>query len=140
MKKWTMALTGAIAVIAGAFVFQAGVAAQGNGAEKMQNGIFVGDIDVSGMGKEEAESAVRGYVDGLRELPVTLNAVGGNQITVTVGDMGIQWENPQVLDDAFSLGKEGNIIKRYKELRELERNTKRYDMELSFDRAALTTL
>ncbi len=140
MKKWMMALTGAMAVIAGAFVFQVVATAQGNGAEKMQSGIFVGAIDVSGMGKEEAEAAVHGYVDGLREVPVTLNAVGGNQVTVTVGDMGIQWENPQVLDDAFSLGKEGNIIKRYKELRELERNTKRYDIELSFDRAALTTL
>ncbi len=140
MKKWKVALAAVLAAGICAFALQAGAVAKGNGDAYIQNGIFIGDIDVSGMSMEEATAAVQGYVDGLRQVPITLNAVGGNQVTVTAGDMGIQWKNQNVLEEAFSLGKQGNIIRRYKELKDLEKNTHKYDLEFTFDQAALQTV
>ncbi len=140
MKKWTGILAAAAVSVVCAFLLQAGAVAKGNGDDRIQNGIFIGDIDVSGMGMEEASAAVQGYVDGLRQVNITMNAVGGNQITATAGDMGIRWENQDVLQEAFGLGKQGNLIRRYKELKDLERNNKKYDIELTFDKAALQTL
>ena len=129
MKKWTGILAAAAVSVVCAFLLQAGAVAKGNGDDRIQNGIFIGDIDVSGMGMEEASAAVQGYVDGLRQVNITMNAVGGNQITATAGDMGIRWENQDVLQEAFGLGKQGNLIRRYKELKDLERNNKKYDIE-----------
>ena len=129
-----------MAAVACIFVLQASVKASENGEDYIHNGIFIGDIDVSGMTKEEASAAVQTYIDSLKEVPITLNAVGGNQVTVTAGDMGIAWENQEVLDDAFGLGKQGNIIKRYKALKDLERNTKKYEIALAFDSNKVNTL
>ena len=137
MRKRTGILAAVMAAAVGALIFQAGVMAKGNGEKRIENGIFVGDIDVSGMTREEAGAAVHSYVDGLADVPLTLNAVGGNQVTVTAGDMGIRWENEDVVDEAAGLGKQGNIIRRYKELKDLERNNKKFELELSFDKAAL---
>lgn len=139
MKKWRSILTFAtVAAVAGCFlVFGTAAVAKGNGAEYIQNGIFIGDIDVSGMGREEAAAAVQGYVDGLKEVPLTLKAVGDNTVTVNAGEMGIVWTNQDVLDEALSLGRQGNIVKRYKALKDLERENKRFDIELGFDQTAL---
>ncbi len=139
MKKWLGIITFAtVAAVTGCFlVFQMAVVAKGNGAEYIQNGIYIGDIDVSGMGREEAAAAVQSYVDGLKEVPLTLKAVGDNTVTVKAGEMGIVWSNQDVLDEALSLGKQGNIVKRYKALKDLERDNKRYEIEFGFDRAAL---
>lgn len=140
MKKWIGAAAGVMAAIVCLFAFQASAVAKGNTEESIQNGIFIGDIDVSGMKKEEASEAVQNYIDSLKDIPITLNAVGGSQVTVTAGDMGIEWKNPEVVDDAFALGKQGNIIKRYKELKDLEHNNKKYEIEFDFDQASLNTV
>lgn len=142
MKKWVCAAAGIAAVFVCIFVFQVGVRVQASedGEDYIHNGIFIGDIDVSGMKREEASTAVQGYIDSLKEVPVTLNAVGGNQVTVTAGDLGIRWKNPEVLDEAFALGKQGNIIKRYKALKDLEHDNRKYEIEFDFDPAAFQTV
>jgi len=141
-KKKGYVIATVMAVAACFFALYTGVIAQGDGNEEetIHNGIFIGEIDVSGMKREEAAAAVQAYVDTLKGTAITLNAVGGNQVTVTAGDMGIEWKNPEVLDDAFSLGKQGNIVKRYKELKDLEHNTKKYELDFGFDAQALNTV
>lgn len=140
MKKWICATVGIVAVMLCFLGFQAGVMAKGNGEEYIHSGIYIGDIDVSGMKREEANAAVQDYVEGLKATPITLYAVDNQPVEVTAGDMGIKWGNPEVLDEAFSLGKQGNIIKRFKALQDLERDNKRYELELTFDNTALNTV
>lgn len=140
MKKWVYAAAAIAAVVVCFFAVRTSVTAKGSDDEYIHSGIFIGDIDVSGMKKEEAQEAVESYVESLKEVPITLNAVGGSQVTVSAGDMGIEWNNKEVLDDAFALGKQGNIIKRYKVLRELEHNNKKYEIEFAFDSQTLNTV
>lgn len=140
MKKWVYAAAAMAAVAVCVFAVRTSVTAKGSDDEYIHSGIFIGDIDVSGMKKEEAQAAVESYVEGLGEVPITLNAVGGSQVTVTAGDLGIEWENKEVLDEAFELGKQGNVIKRYKVLRELEHNNKKYEIEFAFDPQAMNTV
>lgn len=56
MKKWVCAAAGIAAVFVCIFVFQVGVRVQASedGEDYIHNGIFIGDIDVSGMKREEA--------------------------------------------------------------------------------------
>lgn len=140
MKKWICATVGIVAALLCVAGFHVGVMAKGNEEAYIHSGVYIGDIDVSGMQKEEAEAAVQSYVDGLKETPITLYAVGEQPVAVTAGDMGIEWGNKEVLEDAFALGRQGNIIKRFKVLQDLKRDNKRYELELVFDSTALNTV
>ena len=69
MKRMTRLATAAVILMAGMFLltnenlFQADVSK----ATTIQDGVYIGGIDVSGMTAEEATAAVDSYVAGLQE-------------------------------------------------------------------------
>lgn len=99
----------------------------------IENGIFIGDTDVSGLSTLEAESAVNEYIDSLKDKKIVLNAMNDNTVTITAGDLGIKWTNTSVVDEAGELGKAGNIVQRYKSLKDLEHENKVFPVEIGFD-------
>ena len=100
MKKFISILP---AVILAALVMT-GMDAEAAGTfNTIENGVFIGDIDVSGMTTLEAEDAVNSYMDGLKEKEITLNALNGNTVTVTAEELGIEWDNKEVVDEAGEL-------------------------------------
>ncbi|MFT3984568.1 MAG: VanW family protein [Lachnospiraceae bacterium] len=103
-------------------------------------GVFVGAVDVSGMTYDEAKSAVTSYVTTLRTKEITLVSTENNQSVVTAGELGADWANEDVLADAISLGKSGNLVSRYKSLKDLEQENKVYPLELKFDGAAIQSV
>lgn len=99
---------------------------------RIESGVTIGDIDVSGMSVPEAESAVESFVSSLEEVPITLKLEGGKEIPTTAGAFGIHWENDGSLNEAIVLGKQGNLVQRYKAMTELEKNGRNYPLNLSF--------
>lgn len=71
----------------------------------VSEGVYIGSVDVSGKTAEEAKQAVEAYVEELKGLTVVFHIMDGNQIEVAVGDMGLQWTNPDAVQDAVALGK-----------------------------------
>lgn len=106
----------------------------------IENGIYIGNVDVSGMTTLEAEQAVNDYISTLSEARITLDAMNDNSVTVTAAELGISWENKSVVDEAGEVGKTGNIIQRYKILKDLEHENLVYPLELSVDDAAIRQL
>lgn len=100
----------------------------------ISEGIYIGNIDVSGKTAGEAKQDVEAYVEELKELTVTLHVMDENQIEVTVGDLGFRWTNPDVAQDAVALGKKGNIVQRYKALQDLRYENKIFDLSYDFDK------
>lgn len=107
---------------------------QAKASDTIEDGIYVGNIDVSGKTIEEARQAVTDYIDGLKELTVTFEAVEGNQETATIGELGINWTNPEVINDAAGLGKKGNVVQRYKALQDLRHENKVFELTYDFDK------
>ena len=107
--------------------------AKANG-DTIANGICIGDVDVSGKTVEEAEQAVAARMDELKNCSVTLNAIEGNQVTITAGDMGLSWTNPEVIGEAVELGKKGNVVQRYKALQDLRHESKVFDLKYDLDK------
>lgn len=105
---------------------------------QMKTGIYIEDIDISGMTAEEATAAVEDYIAQMQDMPVILRAAQGNEIEVSAADFGMEWSNPEVIDEALSLGSKGNLIARYKELKDLETNGVTYHLEYSFDDTLVT--
>ena len=114
--------------------------AYANEEEKIESGIFVNDINLSGMTVSEAKKAVQDYVDSLANTEISLHAGEGQVIALTAADCGLKWSNPEIIDEAASLGKDGNIIQCYKALKDLEYENKVYEVTFDFDKNAIRSL
>ncbi len=101
--------------------------------ETIKTGIYIGNIDVGGMTVEEAKAAVEEYVDTLKPVEITLKAANGGEVTVTAGELGIAWTNPEVLQEAIVIGQDGNVITRYKIMKDLQNENVHFDMKYTYD-------
>ena len=103
------------------------------GAETINEGVFAGKIDLSGLSETEAMTAVNKYISELGNTQVTLNCVSGNQVSGRASALGLYWKNTDIINDALTLGQSGNVIKRFKELADLKKTNKIYQLELGLD-------
>lgn len=110
-----------------------GMSVRAQGEETIKPGIFAGDIELSGMTEAQAKAAVEAYVDSLRDTEVVLLYGSDAEVAVTAGELGIAWANPEIVTEAAEIGTRGNVIERYKILKDLEHENKVYPIELSFD-------
>ena len=101
-----------------ATVFTVGSAAASE-EEVISDGVFIGDLDVSGKTAAEAGDMVRQQVDLLGQSVVTLQ-MGDDQVSVTMKELGLTWDNQEVIDEISRIGTTGNIIHRYKEKKETQ--------------------
>lgn len=100
----------------------------------IENGIMIGTVDVSGLTASEAEQAVLQYIEGLKEKTVTMNAVEGTRTAVTAGELGLFWSNTETVQEAVEFGKKGNVVQRYKAMKDLQHESKVFELELDFDK------
>lgn len=106
----------------------------------IQNGIYIDDIDVSGMTEEEATAAINSYVASLEETKITLNVGQDNSFDVTASELGFAWNNQDVIKDACGYGIKGNIIQRYKAKKDLEHENKVFTITFGIDQNVAETL
>lgn len=123
-----------------AFVLCFGMKVQAAGEMVINPGIYAGEIDLSGKTVSEANSAVEHYVDSIRDTEITLEAGNGKEVIVTAGDLGVTWVNTGLAEEAVQLGRRGNILERYKILRDLEHKEYHFPIELDFDVEAINTI
>lgn len=132
------------AVFCGVFFCKADVYAKEE--ERLKNGIWIGVtkeegvIDLSGMTALEAENAISDYVKELGEKTITFVCGGGQEAAVTVSELGLFWENTELIQDALDIGKSGNVIERYKTVKDLEHNKKIYVLEFGADREKILSV
>ena len=70
---------------------------------KIEAGIFVNDIDLSGLTQDEAAKEIEAYVAGFGDAQITLHAPEEGEIIVSAADLGLQWGNREILDEAVNL-------------------------------------
>jgi len=108
--------------------------------EQILSGVYVGDVDISGLNYNQAFDKIKNYVSGLAEGELVLESINENSVTVTAADLGLRWKDVDVLKDALSLGKTGNIVQRYKERKDIQNEKRVYDMKLSSDANAIRSI
>lgn len=114
-----------------------GFGQQAHAAGTICSGVSIGGVDVSGMTKEQAEAAVNQYVDSLAGVNISFIAGQGQRVSTSFADLGYSWANPDVVEQALSIITEGNVISRYKLMKDIEVNGASYDLQISFDQAAV---
>lgn len=103
-------------------------------------GVSAGGIDLSGMTQDQAMQAIQSYVNSLAEKTVQLQAMDGGSVSVTAGEMGLVWKNTEIVKEAAGLGRQGNIVARYKALEDLKHKGWNFDIVLDFDTGAIESL
>ncbi len=102
-------------------------------------GVWYGPLDLSDLTYEEAKKSIVLYVTSLQDQKITLCAQNGNRSTVSAKDLGLCWDDEDTLYEALTLGSGGNIVNRFKELKDLEKTNKVYDMKVSFREGTLSS-
>lgn len=97
------------------------------------SGIYLGNMSLDGKTVEEAESMVNDYVEGLLDKNITLKMINDNEVTITPAEIGFYWSNPEILKEAASIGKKGNIVQRYKSKKDLQFENKLLSLEFDVD-------
>lgn len=97
------------------------------------SGVSIDEVDVSGMTKDDADAAVMNFIQGLQKKGVAI-AIGDKVVYKTMGDMGYTADPGDVVDKALNLGKTGNLIKRYKDLKDIEQGNVKLPLSFSYDK------
>ena len=100
--------------------------------EVVAPGIYAGNVELSGLSREEAEQAVKTYVDELGKKKLTVKT-DEHQDEITLERLGLNWDNGSVIEEALQYGKSGNLLVKYKALESLKFERKVYELNLSFD-------
>lgn len=105
---------------------------------RITKGVFVDEVDVSGMTVMEANQAVERLAETLRGKGIAI-MVADEVIMTTLGDLGYTYKPTDCIMDAIDLGTSGNLIKRYKDMKDIEQGNVVYPLEFTIDEKALET-
>ena len=108
-------------------------------SDEIAMGVYAEEVNLSGLTKEEAKDAINAYVSEKAEEKITLT-IGDEKLDVTRESLGVSWKNEEVVEEALNLGKSGNLIKRYKALKDLQFDNKVYDLEYTADTELIQTV
>ncbi len=102
------------------------------------DGVYVNAIPLGGMTEQEAEQTLNEYVDGLKATTVSFS-IDGQKETTTLGELGFQADSHTFIQEAAAVGKTGNLIQRYKDIKDVEEETMQFEMTFTIDDAAIRT-
>ena len=133
------ALTAAVICAAGVYVGTTAYAqdAQNASDRTIADNIYIGDIAVGGMTEAQATEAVNDYVKSLGDTEFTLT-VDDKSVVAKASDLGVEWSNPVLVQDAMDVGRTGNLIERYKSKKDLEHENLVYDITYTADKDKVT--
>lgn len=106
-----------------------------DGSEVISEGVYIGEKNVGGMTAEEAQAYVENTVEALADSKITIQ-MGDNQVSATWEELGLTWENTELIEEISQLGTTGNIIRRYKEQKDLLNQDSRFEIEFEMDETA----
>ena len=84
-------------------------------------GVYIEDVNVSGMTEEEISQAVSEKMARLQQDTIVFY-VNDRSVSVTAGELGLGYSNPEVIQQALSAGRQGNVLQRFRMERYVEKN------------------
>ncbi len=98
--------------------------------DTITQGVYIDSIHIGGMTAEDAKQAVKDYVDDLKSKKIIVN-IDDKTEEITLDKLGYEYKENNYIDEALLIGKTGNLIKRYKELKDTEQSNLVYNLEFS---------
>ena len=106
---------------------------------KIKRGVKINGENVGGMKKKEATSAVHDAVMKKTNIKVNIK-VGENTCKTTLTDLGYDWANVDIVDDALEYGKVGSIVTRYVNNQQLRHGGKDFKINMKLNKKKMKKL
>lgn len=137
MKKMNILKTLGIFLLTGVAVVSVycGVAAKSEN-ETIYAGVYLDGVYVGGLTKNEAMEEYDKYIHGIEDLNITFTTPVGDYST-KLKEIGISVSVEDAVEKAFNYGRQGNILSRYKEIKDLEEENAVLVPEKKFDQKKL---
>ncbi|MBR2213089.1 MAG: VanW family protein [Eubacterium sp.] len=98
----------------------------------IKRGVQINGENVSGMKKKEATVAVKDAVKNKTNIKVKIK-VGANTCETRLVDLGYEWSNVDIVDDALEYGKVGSPITRYVNNAQLRNGGKNFSIDMKLN-------
>ena len=125
-----------ICIILCVVIMQLGIGYVVNAAEDsdevVKEGVKIDSVNVGDMTEKEVKKAVKSHVKKKTNIKVQLR-INKDKITTTLKDLGYKWENRELVEQVMEVGKQGNVIKRYKDSVDLKKNGKTFELKMGID-------
>ena len=95
-------------------------------------GVFVDDIEIGEKTKDEATELVNKYLEELLEKKIIVKA-NDKEATTNFKSLGSKFTETNYVEQALNIGKIGNVVRRYKDIKDVENDKKIYKVELQLN-------
>lgn len=136
MKKSKKA--GLILTVGAALFLAAGAPALADETDTINKNVYIGGVNVSGMTEEQATKAVEEKLGKGTGGNYTVK-IGDETTTATAEDFGMEWTNREVVHEAMEVAKGGNLIKQYKDKKDLQVEPKNFEVAYAPNKQAVKT-
>ena len=136
MKKSKKA--GLILTVGAALFLAAGAPALADETDTISKNVYIGGVNVSGMTEEQATKAVEEKLGKGTGGNYTVK-IGDETTTATAENFGMEWTNREVVHEAMEVAKGGNLIKQYKDKRDLQVEPKNFEVAYAPNEQAVKT-
>lgn len=100
---------------------------------KILDHVYIEQVDLSGLTREEAVQAVDDRMEEITGYSIVLQ-MDDMSVAVSAKELGVSGQNEDAIRQAMSVGQRGNIIKRYKVKKELEKEALQLDLVYQVDK------
>ena len=136
MKKSKKA--GLILTVGAALFLAAGAPALADETDTISKNVYIGGVNVSGMTEEQATKAVEEKLGKGTGGNYTVK-IGDETTTATPENFGMEWTNREVVHEAMEVAKGGNLIKQYKDKKDLQVEPKNFEVAYAPNEQAVKT-
>lgn len=126
-------------VVLGGVAFAGAASVRAEGKNTIEEGVYIGSLNVGGMTEDEAKDALNTFVNGLKNTSFTLKGVAGD-MTASADELGITSDVEAAVEEAMEVGHTGSLISRYKAINDLKKENIVVNMHLSVDKNKTATL
>lgn len=97
------------------------------------DGIYINDIDVSGLSLDQATDKIKAIESSTRpDVNIQINS-DGKIYNLTKDDLSFTYNTQDIINQAYNIGREGNNRKCYKEVKDLKENPQKFYITCSLD-------
>ena len=132
-SKVTVFIAAAVATAAFTFFGTDNIFAKSQKTQTINDGVYIGSVDVGGMTKNEAKTALSDYIESIENTTFTLQGANGS-VDATAAEMSIKADASTAVDEAMGVGRTGNLINRFVQSKKLENGEVSVNMHLSVDK------
>lgn len=108
--------------------------------DKIYKGVFIDEYPVGGLSQEELSNTLkRDYQDKISDLSLALEANNASE-TINYSEIRLKYDIQNTVEQAFSIGRNGNVITRIKEIINSARNGIKVNIPYSYDKTKVENI